>query len=84
MIQFKSHVHDQQALQVVKDQGRENDFQGKVILITGCSSGLGIHTTRALFHTGATHYVTARDSNKVKVALKNLTDSRECILCVST
>jgi NAD(P)-dependent dehydrogenase (short-subunit alcohol dehydrogenase family) len=73
MIPFKSYVHDQQALQVVKDQGRENDFEGKVILINGCSSGLGVHTTRALFHTGATHYVTAYDFNKVKAALKNLT-----------
>ncbi|KAH8702318.1 dehydrogenase with different specificitie [Talaromyces proteolyticus] len=63
------------ALQIVKDESRENDLEGKVILITGCSSGLGIETARALFRTGATLYLTARDLEKAKVALKDLIDS---------
>ena len=36
----------------------------KVILITGCSSGIGIETARALHATGAHIFVTARDLQK--------------------
>ncbi|PLB47580.1 dehydrogenase with different specificitie [Aspergillus steynii IBT 23096] len=63
------------ALQIVKDAGREDNMTGKVILITGCSSGLGIETARALFQTGATLYLTARDLEKAKSALGDLVDS---------
>ncbi|KAJ5309281.1 hypothetical protein PENANT_c042G02854 [Penicillium antarcticum] len=63
------------ALQIVKDSGRENTLAGKAILITGCSSGLGIETARALFHTGATLYLTARDLEKAKSALGDLVGS---------
>ncbi|KAJ5974375.1 dehydrogenase with different specificitie [Penicillium waksmanii] len=63
------------ALQIVKDAGRENTLAGKVILITGCSSGLGIETARALFQTGATLYLTARDLEKAKSALSDLVES---------
>lgn len=63
------------ALEIVKDEGVENAFAGKVILITGCSSGLGIPTVRALYKTGATLYLTARDINKVKEALSDIIDS---------
>ncbi|KAJ5897705.1 short-chain dehydrogenase [Penicillium tannophilum] len=57
------------ALQIVKDAGREDALTDKVILITGCSSGLGIETARALYVTGATLYLTARDLEKAKSAL---------------
>ncbi|KAJ5159403.1 uncharacterized protein N7482_006407 [Penicillium canariense] len=46
-----------------------------LILITGCSSGLGIETVRALARTGATLFVTARDPYKAKAALGNLLES---------
>ncbi|OGM45305.1 short-chain dehydrogenase [Aspergillus bombycis] len=63
------------ALQIVKDSGREDDLVGKVILITGCSSGLGIETARALYRTGATLYLTARDLEKAKSALGDIVAS---------
>ncbi|KAE8362152.1 hypothetical protein BDV27DRAFT_132011 [Aspergillus caelatus] len=63
------------ALQIVQDENRVNDLTDKVIMITGCSSGLGIETAKALFHTGATLYLTARDLGKAKTALGNIVDS---------
>ncbi|KAJ6149275.1 short-chain dehydrogenase [Penicillium samsonianum] len=63
------------ALQIVKDAGREDTLVGKAIMITGCSSGLGIETARALFHTGATLYLTARDLEKAKSTLGDIVGS---------
>lgn len=63
------------ALQIVKDSGCEDGLTNKVILITGCSSGLGIETARALYATGATLYLTARDLGKAKSALGEIATS---------
>ncbi|KAJ5803138.1 dehydrogenase with different specificitie [Penicillium pulvis] len=63
------------ALQIIKDAGREDALTDKVILITGCSSGLGIETARALYVTGATLYLTARDLEKAKSALGEIVAS---------
>lgn len=60
------------ALQIVKDNNMEDQLIGKVVVITGGSSGLGIETARALVATGATLYLTARDSNKAEIALKGV------------
>ncbi len=57
------------ALQIIKDEGLEGKLDGKVVFITGCSSGLGVETAKALFTTGATLYLTARDLSKAKTAL---------------
>jgi NAD(P)-dependent dehydrogenase (short-subunit alcohol dehydrogenase family) len=46
-----------------------------VILITGCSSGIGLETTKALSKTGATLYLTARNLEKAKNALGELANS---------
>ena len=62
------------ALQIVRDEQRENGLVGKVILITGCSSGIGIETARALKSTGATLFLTARNLEKARVALGDITD----------
>lgn len=35
------------ALQIVKDEGLEGKWDGKVIFITGCSSGLGVSRSLA-------------------------------------
>ncbi|KAH8673571.1 hypothetical protein BX600DRAFT_480032 [Xylariales sp. PMI_506] len=60
------------ALQIVRDERREGDLEGKVILITGCSSGLGIETARALKATGATLFATARNLEKARAALGDI------------
>ncbi|KAI1428321.1 hypothetical protein F5Y12DRAFT_790350 [Xylaria sp. FL1777] len=63
------------ALQIIKDEQREDgSLSDKVILITGCSSGLGIETARALKATGATLFLTARNLEKAKIALGDILD----------
>lgn len=63
------------ASQITQDEGLEGKWQDRVILITGCSSGLGVETARTLATTGATLYLTARDLEKAKTALGDLTQS---------
>ncbi|KAJ5323126.1 NAD(P)-binding protein [Penicillium brevicompactum] len=63
------------ALQIIKDQNLENQLSGKVILITGTSSGLGVETARALFASGATLFLTVRDVEKAKSSLRDIADS---------
>jgi NAD(P)-dependent dehydrogenase (short-subunit alcohol dehydrogenase family) len=60
--------------QVIEDYALEGKLSGKVVLITGCSSGIGVETARALYRTGATIYATARDAEKAKAALNDLED----------
>ncbi|KAF4545911.1 Short-chain dehydrogenase protein [Lasiodiplodia theobromae] len=60
------------ALQIVEDEGLRGKLTDKVILITGCSSGLGVETVRALVRTGATIYATARSLEKAQDALGGL------------
>jgi NAD(P)-dependent dehydrogenase (short-subunit alcohol dehydrogenase family) len=47
----------------------------KVILITGCSSGIGIETARALKATGARLFLTARDLTKGRTALSDILEA---------
>lgn len=60
------------ALQIIKDEGVEGKLVGKVIVITGTSSGIGIETARALSLTGARLLLTARDLNKANTALDGI------------
>ncbi|KAJ5808440.1 hypothetical protein N7474_009709 [Penicillium riverlandense] len=60
------------ALQIIKDEAAEGKLAGKVVVITGTSSGLGIETARALSLTGAKLLLTARDLNKAKTALDGI------------
>lgn len=64
--------HRRTALGVVEDQGIIGQWTDKVVLITGCTSGIGIETARAMKATGAKIYVTGRDLEKGKEALKDL------------
>ncbi|KAM0544358.1 hypothetical protein ACHAPJ_011894 [Fusarium lateritium] len=41
------------AIQIIKDEGLEGKLNDQVILVTGCSSGIGIETAKALHPTGA-------------------------------
>ncbi|KAJ4205945.1 hypothetical protein NW759_014422 [Fusarium solani] len=63
------------ASQIITDYDLEGKLTGKVVLITGCSSGVGVETARAIHRTGATIYATARDVDKAKGALHDLVDS---------
>lgn len=49
------------AQQIIKDNSLEGKLSDKVIIITGCSSGIGVETARALSTTGAVLYLTVRD-----------------------
>lgn len=60
------------AIQIIKDEGVEGKLNGKVIVITGTSSGIGIETARALSLTGAKLLLTARNLNKAKTALEGI------------
>jgi NAD(P)-dependent dehydrogenase (short-subunit alcohol dehydrogenase family) len=57
---------------VLEDEGLIEKLKGKVIVITGCSSGLGIETARALKATGARLLLTARNIEKGKQALEGI------------
>ncbi|KAM3420162.1 hypothetical protein BST61_g3460 [Cercospora zeina] len=55
------------AMQILHDEGLlEGALVGKTFLITGCSSGLGIETARALYATGADVFVTVRPTKATK------------------
>lgn len=57
------------ALQIIKDNDMQGKLVGKVAVITGISSGLGIETARTLATTGLKLFLTARDLSKAKMAL---------------
>ena len=60
------------ALQIVRDEGVEGKLGGKVIVITGATSGIGLETARALSATGATLLLTARNLKSAETALKGI------------
>jgi NAD(P)-dependent dehydrogenase (short-subunit alcohol dehydrogenase family) len=60
------------ALQIIQDEDLSGKLSDKVIVITGCSSGIGVETARALATTGATLILTARDTDKASSALSDL------------
>ncbi|KAK3077247.1 hypothetical protein LTS18_010829 [Coniosporium uncinatum] len=60
------------ALQIIKDNDRENNMKDKVFLVTGTSSGLGIPTVEALAATGGKVYCAARDEKKNREVLKDI------------
>ncbi len=52
------------------------DFQGKVVLITGGSSGIGLETARRFFQRRAHVYLLARDPERLKSALARVEAGR--------
>ncbi|KAL4800381.1 putative short-chain dehydrogenase/reductase [Aspergillus venezuelensis] len=57
------------ALQIVRDEGLTGQLVDRSILITGASAGIGVETAKALYTTGATLFLTARNVEKAKQAL---------------
>ncbi|KAJ9138119.1 Oxidoreductase [Pleurostoma richardsiae] len=60
------------AMQIIKDYGKEGALQGKSILLTGVTSGIGIPTATALAATGATLFCAARSTDKAREALSSI------------
>ena len=60
------------ALDIVNDEGLQGKLVDKVALITGCSSGIGIETARALNATGAKLFLGVRDVAKGQAALSDI------------
>ena len=57
------------AMQIIKDEGLSGKLEGKVFLITGANSGIGVETARAIHATGADVFMTSRNlENGQKVA----------------
>lgn len=65
------------AQQIIKDEQLDGQWSDKMILITGCSSGIGVQTAKALLGTGATLYLTARDLDKAKSALGSIMENNK-------
>ncbi|OCL09456.1 short-chain dehydrogenase/reductase-like protein [Glonium stellatum] len=60
------------ALQVVEDEGLVGKLSDKVMIITGCSAGIGVETARALHATGAKIFLTVRDKEKGEAVIQDI------------
>ncbi|KAL0019403.1 hypothetical protein WJX77_008568 [Trebouxia sp. C0004] len=60
------------ALQIIKDERLPGALKGKVVFTTGCSSGIGVETARALHSTGADLYLTVPDMQKGHDVVKDI------------
>ncbi|EGP91023.1 uncharacterized protein MYCGRDRAFT_33694 [Zymoseptoria tritici IPO323] len=60
------------ALRIVKDCNAAGTLKGKTALITGTSSGIGVETARALYETGVTLFLTARDMPKLEKVIEDV------------
>ncbi|KAI8624346.1 putative short-chain dehydrogenase [Xylariaceae sp. FL1651] len=65
------------AIQIIKDEGLVNNMAGKVMLVTGSTSGIGTDTVRALHLTGADVYMQARDLNKAQAVREDILSTSE-------
>src|ERR1700761_771498 len=63
------------ALQIIKDESVEGKLTDKTIVVTGGSTGLGFETLRALHTTGATIFITGRNSSKLDAAIKEIKEA---------
>lgn len=52
------------AFQVLEDCKAIDTLRGKVAVITGCSTGLGVETVRVLYEAGLTLFLTSRDMKR--------------------
>ncbi|CAG9986909.1 unnamed protein product [Clonostachys byssicola] len=68
------------AQQIIEDEGLVGQWKGKVVMITGASSGIGIETARALATTGAELFLPVRSPDKTKEALNDLIESGKATL----
>ncbi len=64
------------ALKVIQDQHLEGSMSGKVFLVTGGTSGIGLETVRALHVTGADIFFTGRDLRQGECVQRNLASDK--------
>ncbi|KAL8826229.1 MAG: hypothetical protein Q9170_007480 [Blastenia crenularia] len=57
---------------ILRDEGLEGKLSDKVVLITGCSAGIGIETAKAMASTGARVLCTVRNTKKGEDALADI------------
>ncbi|KAF4864304.1 WW domain-containing oxidoreductase [Colletotrichum siamense] len=55
--------------QIIRNEGLIDKLFNRTAFVTGCSAGIGIDIAKALFLTGASLYLTARNISKAKAAL---------------
>ncbi|KAK6531325.1 hypothetical protein TWF281_008136 [Arthrobotrys megalospora] len=55
------------ALQIIQDEDLIGKLADKVILITGCTSGIGVESAKALYATGARVFITARGNSQENI-----------------
>lgn len=65
------------AMQIILDDDLVNKFAGKVFLVTGTSSGIGVETVRALHATGADIFMQVRDMVKGESVKKDILTNSE-------
>jgi NAD(P)-dependent dehydrogenase (short-subunit alcohol dehydrogenase family) len=59
-------------LNVVEDNGLLGKLSDKVMIITGCTAGLGIETARSLHATGAKLFLTVRSKEKGEAVIQEI------------
>ncbi|KAI0440505.1 putative short-chain dehydrogenase [Xylaria telfairii] len=65
------------SIQIIHDEHLVNAMTGKVTLITGSTSGIGVDTVRALHLTGADVYMQARDLKKAEAVRDDILKTSE-------
>ncbi|VUC36587.1 unnamed protein product [Clonostachys rosea] len=58
--------------QIIKDYGLENRFSGRVALVTGATSGIGLEAARAIHETGADIYIAALEATKAHNLIEDI------------
>jgi len=61
--------------EVIKDLKAEGSLEGKVVLITGGTGGLGLETAKSLRVTGAKIFITARSEEKGRAAVEAISSN---------
>ena len=57
------------------------DMSGKTVMVTGCTSGIGVDTVKALAKRGAHVYMVARSAEKLKRLKDSIKGKCETIVC---